>query len=183
AMAADGAQIRQVLGGILDAKYRMRPATAHPSSAKKFGGAMAQESKTFMGMMGNLADQWARFRNLVMASGLFDWLTGRLGRLLDTLDRMAASGSLQRIAEQVGKRLVDAFKAAEAAVEWAWPWIKKLALGLDWIAGKMGGWGNMAGVFTGLYLTKKATGASCREGIAELNQCVAALRRGRREAI
>ena len=35
AMAADGAQIRQVLGGILDAKYRMRSAAAHPSSAKK----------------------------------------------------------------------------------------------------------------------------------------------------
>ena len=82
AMAADGAQIRQVLGGILDAKYRMRPAAAHPSSAKKFGGAMAEESKTFMGMMGNLTDQWARFRNLVMASGLFDFLKGRLGEAL-----------------------------------------------------------------------------------------------------
>ena len=90
AMAADGAQIRQVLGGILDIKYRMRPAAAHPSSAKKFGGAMAEESKTFMGMMGNLADQWGRFQNLVMASGLFDFLKGRLGALLDTLNRMAA---------------------------------------------------------------------------------------------
>ena len=67
AMAADGAQIRQVLSGILDAK---------------FGGAMAEESKTFMGMLGNLADQWARFRNLVMASGLFDFLKGRLGEAL-----------------------------------------------------------------------------------------------------
>ena len=43
---------------------------------------MAEESKTFMGMMGNLADQWARFRNLVMASGLFDFLKGRLGEAL-----------------------------------------------------------------------------------------------------
>ncbi len=50
----------------------------------------AKESKTFMGMLGNLADQWARFRNMVMASGLFDFLKGRLGALLDTLDRMAA---------------------------------------------------------------------------------------------
>ena len=67
AMAADGAQIRQVLGDIFDIK---------------FGGAMAEESKTFMGMMGNLADQWARFRNMVMASGLFDFLKGRLGEAL-----------------------------------------------------------------------------------------------------
>ncbi|MDE0167345.1 MAG: tape measure protein [Bryobacterales bacterium] len=67
AMAGDGAQIRQVLGGILDIK---------------FGGAMAEESKTFTGMLGNLTDQWARFRNLVMASGLFDFLKGRLGEAL-----------------------------------------------------------------------------------------------------
>ena len=58
---------------------------------------MAKESKTFMDMLGNLTDQWARFQNLVMASGLFDFLKGRLGSLLDTLDRMAASGELQRI--------------------------------------------------------------------------------------
>ena len=99
AMAADGAQIRQVLGGILDAK---------------FGGAMAQESKTFMGMLGNLTDQWARFRNMVMASGLFDWLTGRLRNLLDTLDRMAASGELQQ-------------------------WAKRVGEALSWAAGKLGG--------------------------------------------
>lgn len=43
---------------------------------------MAEESKTFMGMMGNLAEQWARFRNLVMASGLFDFLKARLGEAL-----------------------------------------------------------------------------------------------------
>ena len=67
AMAAEGARIRRVLGGILDAK---------------FGGAMAQESKTFMGMMGNLADQWARYQRMVMASGLFDFLKGRLGEAL-----------------------------------------------------------------------------------------------------
>ncbi len=93
AMAADGAQIRQVLGGILDAK---------------FGGAMAKESKTFMGMLGNLAGQWARFQNLVMASGLFDWLTGRLGRLLDTLDRMAAGWTRS----YVGRRLIGCWSGA-----------------------------------------------------------------------
>ena len=95
AMAGARAQIQQVLSGILDAKYRMRPAAAHPSSAKKFGGAMAKESKTFMGMMGNLAEQWKRFRNMVMASGAFDYLKGRLGALLDTLDRMAAGELLE----------------------------------------------------------------------------------------
>ena len=140
AMAAGGAQIRQVLGGILDAKYRMRPATAHPSSVKKFGGSMAEETKTFTGMMGNLTEQWARFRNLVMASGLFDFLKGRLGALLDTLDRMAADGSLQRIAEQVGTRAVAAFRAAEEAIEQLWPWVERIGEALSWAADKLGGW-------------------------------------------
>ena len=127
AMAADGAQIRQVLGGILDIKYRMRPAAAHPSSAKKFGGAMAQESKTFMGMMGNLAGQWARFRNMVMASGLFDWLTGRLGRLLDTLDRMAASGELRQWARRLGDGLITAFQQASEIGKQLWPVVTGIA--------------------------------------------------------
>ena len=35
-----------------------------------------------MGMMGNLAGQWARFQRMVMASGLFDFLKGRLGEAL-----------------------------------------------------------------------------------------------------
>ena len=112
AMAADGAQIRQVLGGILDAKYRMRPAAAHPSSVKKFGGAMAEESKTFAGMLGNLADQWARFRNMVMASGLFDFLKGRLGALLDTLDRMAAG--------KLGGWLLSELRGMEAGALLEW---------------------------------------------------------------
>ena len=73
AMAGDRAQIQQVLSGILDAG---------------FGGSMAKESKTFMGMLGNLAEQWARFQNMVMASGLFDFLKGR--RM--AMERVAVSG-------------------------------------------------------------------------------------------
>ena len=153
AMAADGAQIRQVLGGILDIK---------------FGGAMAQESKTFMGMMGNLADQWARFRNMVMASGLFDFLKGRLGALLDTLDRMAADGSLQRIAEQVGTRAVEAFRAAEEAIEQLWPWVERIGEALSWAADKLGGWGNLALTLGGLYLAKPFIGmANSLGGVAK----------------
>ena len=168
AMAADGAQIRQVLGGILDAKYRMRPAAAHPSSAKKFGGAMAQESKTFMGMLGNLAEQWVRFQRMVMASGLFDFLKGRLGALLDTLDRMAADGSLQRIAEQVGRRIVEAFRAAEEAIGQIWPWVVRIGEALSWAADKLGGWVNLAKTVGGLYMAKRFIGlANSLGGVAK----------------
>ena len=168
AMEGDRAQIRQVLGGILDAKYRMRPAAAHPSSAKKFGGSMAEESKTFMGMLGNLAEQWKRFRNMVMASGLFDFLKGRLGALLDTLDRMAADGSLQRIAEQVGTRIVEAFRAAEEAIGQIWPWVVRIGEALSWAADKLGGWVNLAKTVGGLYMAKRFIGlANSLGGVAK----------------
>ena len=153
AMAADGAQIRQVLGGILDIK---------------FGGAMEKESKTFMGMMGNLAEQWARFQRMVMASGLFDFLKGRLGALLDTLDRMAADGSLQRIAEQVGTRVVAAFRAAEEAIGQIWPWVVRIGEALSWAAGKLGGWGNLVLTLGGLYMAKPFIGmANSLGGVVE----------------
>ena len=155
AMAADGAQIRQVLGGILDIKYRMRPAAAHPSSAKKFGGAMAQESKTFMGMMGNLADQWARFRNMVMASGLFDWLTSRLGRLLDTLDRMAASGELRQWAKRVGDGLITAFQQAGEIGKQLWPVVTGIASAVGKAANAVGGFGNLFQILVGLGVARK----------------------------
>ncbi|MDE0167347.1 MAG: tape measure protein [Bryobacterales bacterium] len=140
AMAADGAQIRQVLGGIFDIK---------------FGGAMAEESKTFMGMLGNLADQWARFRNLVMASGLFDWLTGRLGRLLDTLDRMAASGELQQWAKRVGDGLITAFQYAGEIGRQLWPVVTGIAGAIGKAANAVGGFGNLLWILGGLGTAKK----------------------------
>ena len=72
---------------------------------EKYAGAMDKQSRTWNGMMSNLSDQWTRFANLVMNAGLFDWLKDRLGGLLDTIDRMAADGSLAAMAKDVGEKL------------------------------------------------------------------------------
>ena len=140
AMAADGARIQRVLGGILDIK---------------FGGAMAKESKSFMGMMGNLAGQWARFQRMVMASGLFDWLTGRLGRLLDTLDRMAASGELRQWAKRVGDGLITAFQQAGEIGKQLGPLVTGIAGAVGKAANAVGGFGNLFQVLLGLGAAKK----------------------------
>ena len=140
AMAADGAQIQQVLSGILEVK---------------FGGAMAEESKTFMGMLGNLTEQWTRFQNMVMASGLFDWLTGRLGRLLDTLDRMAASGELQQWAKRVGDGLMTAFQQAWEIGKQLWPVVTGTASAVGKAANAVGGFGNLLLILGGLGVAKK----------------------------
>lgn len=73
-------------------------------------GAADSMMKTWSGMISNIGDWWERFKLMVMASGPFEWLKGRIQALLDTVNRMAADGSLQKLAEDVGGRMVEAFK-------------------------------------------------------------------------
>ena len=103
---ADRAAIESTLSGIFDSK---------------FAGAMEKQSQTFDGMISNLMDQWTRFQQMVMASGVFDWMKERLGGLLDTLNRMAADGSLQEIADAFGQRIIRVFEAVEAAAKYVLP--------------------------------------------------------------
>lgn len=80
---------------------------------QKYGGAMDKLSKSWGGMTSNLGDQWTRFKLMVMNSGAFEWLKGKLGELLAKIDEMANNGELQKLAEQIGSKLVNGLK-------WAW---------------------------------------------------------------
>lgn len=72
---------------------------------EKYAGAMDKLSGTWGGMMSNVGDQWSRFANLVMTSGPFEKMKGRLGAFLETLDKMAEDGTLKKYAEEVGKEI------------------------------------------------------------------------------
>ena len=76
---------------------------------EKYAGAMEQQSRTWQGMMSNLGDQWTRFTARVMASGVFDWMKGKLGGLLDELNKAAEDGRLQMWAEQTGAAIKEFF--------------------------------------------------------------------------
>lgn len=82
----------------------------------KYAGAMEKRSRTWEGMMSNLSDQWVRFKNLVMQSGVFDAMRDKLENFLIKLDRMAASGELEALAKEFGSNLLGAFKKIEKAV-------------------------------------------------------------------
>ena len=138
-LANDRAQIQQTLLDIMN---------------RKFGGGMDLLSTKFMGVVSNLMDKWTIFVKMVMQSGPFELITDRLRTLLDTISRMAADGSLQRLAERVGERLVEAFRAAEQAIRQIWPWVVRIGKALAWAAEKMGGWGNLALTLAGLYIAK-----------------------------
>lgn len=77
---------------------------------KKYSGAMDKLSGTWGGMLSNISDQWTRFAKMVMDSGPFEILRGRLSNFLAKLDQMAASGELARIAEEWGAKISDALE-------------------------------------------------------------------------
>ena len=139
ALADDRAEIQRVLLGILDPKY---------------GGSMKKLSTKFEGLLSNLMDQFTRFQRLVMESGAFEFISKVLQRLLDRINEMAADGSLQRIADLVGEKILHALQAVEGAIRQVWPWVLRIGSALSWSADKLGGWGNLALTLSGLYIAK-----------------------------
>ncbi|MDA3978548.1 tape measure protein [Gallibacterium sp. AGMB14963] len=70
---------------------------------EKYADAMEKQSKTLIGIWSNLQDQWVRFQNMIMQSGAFDVLKGKLKNVLDAVDQMAQNGELEKWANDVGK--------------------------------------------------------------------------------
>ncbi|MDP8176351.1 tape measure protein [Pasteurella skyensis] len=68
----------------------------------KYSDAMERRSKTITGIWSNLQDQWVRFQQMVMQTGAFDWIKKKLKGVLDTIDKMAQNGELQKWAEDIG---------------------------------------------------------------------------------
>lgn len=79
--------------------------------AEANAGASEGMSKTWDGILSNVADHWGRFQRLVMGSGVFDYLKARLQALLDLLNEMAADGRLQQWADQVAKSILTGLEA------------------------------------------------------------------------
>ncbi len=151
---SDRAAIESTLRGIFDSK---------------FAGAMEKQSQTFGGMLSNLSDQWTRFQQMVMSSGVFDWLKERLGAVLDTLNRMAADGSLQEIADKFGQRLIDVFDRLTEAAKFVWPILRGIGETIWAIVSTLGGAGTAAvlgGVFAVGPITQFAAGLRGAAGAA-----------------
>lgn len=113
-------------------------------------GAAEDMSKTWDGIISNLWDYWSKFQRLVMKSGVFDHLKGRLQSLLDVLNRMAADGSLLAMAERVSAGVIALLQGLwdfGAGVVSVWrevePWI-------TWAAEAVGGFGNALAILVGI---------------------------------
>ena len=75
---------------------------------EKFAGSMGRLSMTWSGMTSNMADQFMKFRLMIMKSGLFDWMKGKLTMVLETINAMEADGRLQEWATSIGKTIQTA---------------------------------------------------------------------------
>ena len=117
---------------------------------EKYGGASERQAKTWNGIMSNLSDQWARFQMLVMSSGPFEALKGHLGDLLDRIDKMAADGTLQAWAEEIGAHIMSAIDKVIGFGTALYDIITTMANFTQPMADFIGGWGNLALVLAGL---------------------------------
>jgi phage tail tape-measure protein len=110
---------------------------------ERYSGAMEKMSKTYAGMMSNLADQWTRFKMMIMQAGAFDFLKGKLEGLLSKVDQMAANGQLKALAKEWGRNLVEGLKAAYGAATALLQIMQGLGRVISWLAGVMGGYKNL----------------------------------------
>ena len=116
---------------------------------EKFGGAMDKLSNTWGGMISNLGDQWTRYANMVMDSGVFAYMKSRLGEVLGQLNAWAEDGTLKRHAEEVGGWI-------RGVIGELWDLGRSLAIGAQNLANFVGGWENLGLILVGLKLAPLA---------------------------
>jgi len=110
---------------------------------EKYGGGMANLSKTFGGMWSNLMDGLSRMSMKIMSNGAFDWMKGKLEGILAVIDRMSQDGSLDAWASEWGAKLTNFLDNAwNAGVGFAGA-LQTIGEGLAWTADLLGGWENL----------------------------------------
>lgn len=107
---------------------------------EKYAGAMEKQSKTWVGMISNIKDQWTRFANLVMENGVFDWMKSKLKLVLDQVNKLAESGKLRELATEIGGKTVAALRQLWQFGKEAWDVFKAVGGQLQWLHDLFGSW-------------------------------------------
>lgn len=105
---------------------------------EKYAGSMGRLSRTWDGMMSNLADMFMKFQLMIMDAGLFDWMKGKLGGILETINQMEADGRLKAWATEIGDTI-------KTLLDQVWTF----ATGLAGIVSELGSWLSMASDWVG----------------------------------
>lgn len=118
--------------------------------SEKYGGSMEKLSATWDGMVSNLADIWSQFQLAIMNAGLFDWMKDKLKFVLDTVNQMAADGTLKLWAEDISTRIMAVLQAAWDFAKGTWEVMKTLGVYLKMASDYVGGWENLAMILAGM---------------------------------
>ncbi|WP_419692838.1 tape measure protein [Mannheimia haemolytica] len=94
---------------------------------EKYAGAMEKQAKKLVGIWAKIEDYWTNFQMQVMESGAFDWIKNKLQWVLDSLDKMAENGELQKWAEDVGAVIQE-------TVQGLWAFGEKIIEVVKWLA-------------------------------------------------
>lgn len=94
---------------------------------EKYAGAMEKQAKTLTGIWSKIGDYWTNFQMQVMETGAFDWIKNKLQWVLDSLDKMAENGELQKWAEDIGAIIQE-------TVQGLWEFGEKVFSVIKWVA-------------------------------------------------
>lgn len=125
---------------------------------EKYAGASARMAETFDGILSNIADAWLQFQLAVNDAGLFDWMKGRAQEVLAIIQRMAADGSLARLAREVSDAIVTTLTALWEIGRAAADVLMGIGRGLSHLADFVGGWRQLAMILGSLALAPMLVG-------------------------
>ncbi|MFT4045468.1 MAG: tape measure protein, partial [Solimonas sp.] len=131
---------------------------------KSSKGAAESASSTWSGMVGNLMDQWTRFRLMVMNAGLFEFMKGKLDGILAHLNEMAQNGSLQKIAEDWSRKLQGGLSGLWNMATQLAPALLKLISISDRAANALGGYDKLIYIWAGAQIVGALAGLASFAG-------------------
>jgi phage tail tape-measure protein len=85
-----------------------------------------------------------------MNAGLFDWMKGKLGAVLNIINQMEADGTLQQWATQIGQTIQTALTNIWTFGKGVWEIISQVSRSLSVAADYTGGWKNLSMILAGI---------------------------------
>ncbi|WP_247875651.1 MULTISPECIES: tape measure protein [unclassified Brucella] len=117
---------------------------------EKYGGAMDKLSRTWEGMISNIADIWLKFQLAIMNAGLFDWMKGKLQMVLNTINQMQDSGQLEKWAARIGESIQFVLEGAWSFATGVFEVLQKLGSYLSTAKDYVGSWERLAAILGAL---------------------------------
>nr|BDD46399.1 hypothetical protein 15 [bacterium] len=121
---------------------------------QKYAGAMNKLSRTWEGMRSNLADNWTKYRKLVMDAGVFDWLETRLKRILGNIDLMTNNGELEASAKRTADKIISVLESLERAFKQITPVVMNILRVIDNSIEQIGGYGSALKILAAIMVSK-----------------------------